>query len=254
MSTLPTPGVYTVDPLHSNVDFVARHLVASKVRGNFTEFDGTITIGDSIENSSVEATVQAASITTGNEMRDGHLKSADFLEQEKYPTLTFKSTKITSKGGDDYELVADLTIQGSPSPSPSTLSTWAPVPRCSPASRSWALKPRAEFDRRDFNVNFDGALENGSLVVGNKVVIQLTVEASRRPRRPPKTSASYEQDAGGRPRRFALYDGTVADERKRQGREVEYRRPRRAGDDHLGVVVRASSASQKGRVLNLLTG
>ena len=111
MTTLPAPGVYTVDPTHSNLDFIARHLVASKVRGNFTEFSGTITIGDTIENSSVEATAQAASITTNNEMRDGHLKSADFLELEKYPTLTFKSTKITSKGGDDYEMVADLTIK-----------------------------------------------------------------------------------------------------------------------------------------------
>ena len=97
MTALPPPGVYTVDPTHSNLDFIARHLVASKVRGNFTEFSGTITIGDSIEHSSVEAVAQAASITTNNEMRDGHLKSADFLEQETYPTLTFKSTKITSR-------------------------------------------------------------------------------------------------------------------------------------------------------------
>ena len=111
MTTLPPPGVYTVDPTHSNIDFIARHLVASKVRGNFTDFAGTITIGNSIENSSVEAVAQAASITTNNEMRDGHLKGADFLEQETYPTLTFKSTKITSKGGDDYEMVADLTVK-----------------------------------------------------------------------------------------------------------------------------------------------
>ena len=95
MSNFPAPGVYTIDPVHSSFGFVARHLVASKVRGHFNEFSGSITIGETEANSSVEATAQAASITTNNEMRDNHLKSADFLEFEKYPTLTFKSTKFS---------------------------------------------------------------------------------------------------------------------------------------------------------------
>jgi polyisoprenoid-binding protein YceI len=181
MSDLPTPGVYTVDPLHSNVDFVARHLVASKVRGHFAEFAGAITIGDSIENSSVEATVQAASISTGNEMRDGHLKSADFLEQEKYPTLTLKSTKITSKGGDDYELVADLTMHGVTKSLSFELEYLGTGPSMAPGVSVVGFEAKGEFDRRDFGVNFEGTLENGNLVVGHKIVIQLTVEASNAP-------------------------------------------------------------------------
>jgi polyisoprenoid-binding protein YceI len=178
MSTLPTPGVYKIDPLHSNVDFIARHLVASKVRGSFTEFEGTITIGDSVENSSAEGTVQAASITTGNDMRDGHLRSADFLEQETYPTLTFKSTKITHKGGDDFELVGDLTIKGVTKSITFDLEYLGTGPSMQPGVTIVGFEAKSEFDRKDFGVNFDGSLENGSLVVGNKVGIQLTVEAA----------------------------------------------------------------------------
>src|SRR5579863_10434920 len=108
---LPVPGTYNVDAVHSTIGFVARHLVASKVRGRFTDFTGVITIGDTPETSSVEATVQAASITTDNEMRDAHLKSPDFLEFETYPTLTLTSTKVSAKG-DGYAVEADLTIKG----------------------------------------------------------------------------------------------------------------------------------------------
>lgn len=81
MSTLPPAGIYNVDTVHSTIGFVARHLVAAKVRGHFSDFAGVITIGDSIESSSVEATVQSASVTTSNEARDAHIQSGDFLEE-----------------------------------------------------------------------------------------------------------------------------------------------------------------------------
>ncbi|MHB1210167.1 MAG: YceI family protein [Acidimicrobiales bacterium] len=177
MSTLPPAGVYNVDTVHSTVGFVARHLVAAKVRGHFNEFAGVITIGDSIENSSVEATVQAASVTTNNEMRDGHLKSGDFLEEQTYPTLTLKSTKITSKGGDKYELVADLTIKDVTKAVTFDLEYLGTGPSMTPGASVVGFELSAEIDRREFNVNFDGALENGSLVVGNKIVLELAVEA-----------------------------------------------------------------------------
>jgi polyisoprenoid-binding protein YceI len=177
MSTLPAPGVYTVDPVHTNIDFIARHLVASKVRGNFTDFTGTVTIGDSIESSSVEATVQAASITTHNEMRDGHLKSADFLELEKYPTLSLKSTKITSKGGDDYEMVADLTIKDVTKSVTFDLEYLGTNPGMQPGVTAASFEAKAEIDRRDFNVSFNATLDNGGLVVSNKIVIEFAIEA-----------------------------------------------------------------------------
>ena len=111
MSNLPAPGVYNIDSVHSHVGFSVRHLVAAKVRGEFTEYSGTVTVGDSPETSVVDATVSAASITTNNDMRDGHLKSADFLDLENHPNLTFKSTSIKPKG-ENYVMTGDLTIRG----------------------------------------------------------------------------------------------------------------------------------------------
>jgi len=177
MSNLPAPGVYNVDAVHSTVGFVARHLVASKVRGRFTEFSGSLTIGETIETSSVEATVQAASITTDNEMRDGHLKTADFLDLDKYPTLTFKSTSIAAKGGDDYTLVADVTLKGVTKSVKFDLEFLGTGPSLTPGAAVAGFEARAEIDRRDFNVSFEGSLENGSLVVGNKIVLELSIEA-----------------------------------------------------------------------------
>ncbi len=179
MSNLPAPGVYTIDPTHSSVGFVARHLIAAKVRGHFTDFAGTITIGDSIATSKVEATVQAASITTDNEMRDGHLKSADFLDLENHPTLTLTSTSITDKGHDKVEMVADLTVRGVTKSVTFEVEFLGSGAGMAPGTTVAGFEAFAEIDRRDFNVNFDGALENGSLVVGNKVVLELTVEASK---------------------------------------------------------------------------
>lgn len=176
---LPAAGVYNVDAVHSTVGFIARHLVASKVRGNFTDFSGVITIGDTPESSSLEATVQASSITTNNEMRDGHLKSADFLDLENHPTLTLKSTKITAKGGDNFELVGDLTLRGVTKSVTFELEFLGSGPGMAPGVTVAGFEARTEIDRRDFNVNFEGSLENGSLVVGNKVVLEFTIEAAK---------------------------------------------------------------------------
>lgn len=177
MSTLPPAGTYNVDTVHSTIGFVARHLVAAKVRGRFNDFAGVITIGDNIESSSVEATVQAASVTTNNETRDAHIQSGDFLEEVTYPTLTLKSTKITAKGEDKYEMVADLTIKGITKSVSFDLEFLGTGPSMTPGASVVGFEATAEVDRRDFNVNFEGALENGSLVVGNKIVLELAVEA-----------------------------------------------------------------------------
>ena len=178
MSNFPPAGVYSVDTTHSNVTFVARHLVAAKVRGNFEEFAGTVTIGETPETSSVEATVQAASITTNNEMRDGHLKSADFLDLENHPTLTLKSTKITPRGGDRYAMEADLSIRGVTKSVTFDLEFLGSGPGMGEGVVVAGFEARAEIDRRDFNVSFEGLMENGTLVVGNKVILEITVEVT----------------------------------------------------------------------------
>ncbi len=178
-STLPAAGVYSVDAVHSNVGFIARHLVASKVRGRFTDFAGTITIGETLETSSVQATVQAASITTDNETRDAHLKSPDFLEFETFPTLSFTSTKITAKGADAFELVADLTVKGITKSVTFDLEFLGSGPSMVPGVTIAGFEARAEIDRRDFGVTFQGNLENGSLIVSNKIVLEFSIEAAR---------------------------------------------------------------------------
>ena len=178
-STLPPAGVYTVDATHSTVGFVARHLVASKVRGRFTDFAGTITIGDTAETSSVEATVEASSITTDNEMRDGHLKSPDFLNLENFPTLTLKSTKVIAKRAENFEVLADVTLRGVTKSVKFDLEFLGAGPSMVPGSSVVGFEARGEIDRRDFGVNFEGRLENGSLIVGNKIVLEFAIEASK---------------------------------------------------------------------------
>lgn len=175
---LPAAGVYNIDAVHSTVGFVARHLVASKVRGRFTDFSGVITIGETPETSSVQATVQAASITTDNEMRDAHLKSPDFLEFETFPTLTLTSTKVTAKGGEDYELVADVTVKGITKSITFDLEFLGAGPSMTPGVTVVGFEASADIDRRDFGINFNGSLENGSLVVGNKITLEFAIEAA----------------------------------------------------------------------------
>jgi polyisoprenoid-binding protein YceI len=181
MSNFPAPGVYNIDAVHSNVGFIARHLVASKVRGNFAEFSGVITIADTPEASTVQATVQAASITTNNEMRDNHLRSADFLDQTNFPTLELVSTKLTPTGDSTYELVADLTIKGITKSITFDLEFLGEGPSMTPGVTVAGFEATGEFDRRDFGITFEGTLENGSLVVGNKIGLEFAVEASRVP-------------------------------------------------------------------------
>lgn len=178
MSNFPAAGTYTVDPVHSTLTFIARHLVVSKVRGRFADFEGTITVGDTPETSSVVAVAQAASITTDNEMRDGHLRSNDFLAQETYPTLTFKSTSLTSKSGDAYTLVGDLSIRDVTKSVTFVVEFQGTGPSMVPDGSVIAFEATTEIDRRDFNVNFEGALENGAGVVSNKIVIELNIEAA----------------------------------------------------------------------------
>ena len=177
MSQLPAPGTFHVDPVHSQVGFTVRHLVAAKVRGSFTEFEGTIVIGDSAESSSVTATIQAASITTNNEMRDGHLKSPDFLDLENHPTLTFVSSSVSPKGGDKFDLVGDLTIRGITKQVTWDLEYLGTGPGMAPGDTVAGFEASLEIDRRDYNVSFEGTLENGSVVVSNKGQLTLEIEA-----------------------------------------------------------------------------
>lgn len=177
--TLPTPGTYAIDKAHTEVGFVARHLIGTKVRGRFGEFDGTIVIADPVEDSSVEAEVDAASIDTNVGMRDDHLRTNDFLDVPNHPTLTLKSTGLTRESDTEWRLATDLTVRGVTRPVVFELEFHGAGPGMQPGSEVFGISAHAEIDRRDFGVAFNGVLEGGNIVVGNKVRIELEVEAGR---------------------------------------------------------------------------
>jgi polyisoprenoid-binding protein YceI len=168
-------GTWTVDNSHSTIGFVARHLMVAKVRGQFTEYTGSITIGENILDSKVEATVQIASITTNDEGRDGHLKGADFFEVETYPTMTLVSTGIDA-AGDAYVLHADLTIKGVTKSVDFDLEFEGVV--TDPWGNTKAgFTAETEISRKAFGLEWNAALETGGVVVGDKVKIVLDIEA-----------------------------------------------------------------------------
>ena len=175
--TLPKTGNYAIDPAHTEVGFVARHLIGTKVRGRFTDVVGTFTVAEPIENSSVEVTVQAASIHTNQEQRDEHLRTNDFLDVPNHPTLTFKSTALKPAKDNHWVLTADLTIRGITKSVDFDVEYLGEGPAMVEGKSVVAFSASAEIDRRDFGVSFNHSLLDGSVVVGNKVVIEIETEA-----------------------------------------------------------------------------
>lgn len=176
MSTPEIPaGTWTIDPSHSEVGFSVRHLMVSKVRGLFETFSGTITIADDPLQSSVTAEVDLNSINTRDEQRDGHLRSADFFEVEKYPTMSFKSTSVTPDGG-DYKVVGDLTIKDVTKPVELELEFNGINPDPWGGTRA-GFSAEGEISRKEFGVDFEVPMDGPGVVVGDKIKLVLEVEA-----------------------------------------------------------------------------
>ncbi len=175
--TLPKTGTYVIDPAHTEVGFISRHLIGTKVRGRFTEVSGTFTVAENIEDSTVTATVEAASINTANSMRDDHLRTNDFLDVPNYPTLTLTSIGLKRVDDSHWVLKGELTIRGVTKPVDFHVEYLGEGPSMQEGKTVVAFSASAEIDRRDFGVNFNHSLLDGSVVVGNKVVIELEVEA-----------------------------------------------------------------------------
>lgn len=175
--TMPDTGTWALDPAHTTVGFKARHLVAAKVRGSFKTFSGAIHIGDSPEDSSVEVSIDAGSIDTGVEDRDGHLRSPDFLHIEEYPTLEFESTAVRSAGS-GYEVDGDLTIRGTTNPVTLGLEYHGLV--TDPWGNSKALfTAHTKIDREAWGLVWNAPLEAGGWLVGKTVDIELEVQAAK---------------------------------------------------------------------------
>ena len=165
-----------IDRSHSEVAFQVRHLL-SKVRGRFSDFSGTIQYDETRpENSRVAVSIQTRSIDTAEPDRDKHLRSADFFDVEKYPTLTFESTSVTPRGGDIYDVAGDLTIHGV------TRRVVLPASFLGTAQDPWGntkfvFEAELSLNRKDFGLNWNAALETGGFLVGDEVKVMLSIQA-----------------------------------------------------------------------------
>ena len=169
------PGVWNIDASHSSVAFVARHLVVSKVRGRFDAFSGAITVAADPLQSTVEATIDVASINTSDANRDGHLKSPDFFDAEQFPTITFTTTSVRPDG-DDYVLTGDLTIKGVSKPVELELE-FNGVEKDPWGGTRAGFSAETEINRKDWGLEWNVILETGGALVGEKIKIQLEIEA-----------------------------------------------------------------------------
>ena len=172
---VPEPGIWAIDPTHTQAGFAARHLMVTKVRGRFTDVSGTATIGETPETSSVEVELRAASVDTGFGQRDDHLRSADFFDVERYPTLTFRSTRVQRTGERTFKLHGDLTIRGVTRPV--TLDAEYEGVTSDPwGGQRAGFTASTEVNREDWGLTWNQALESGGVVVGKKVKIEIETE------------------------------------------------------------------------------
>jgi polyisoprenoid-binding protein YceI len=173
---LLVPGVWDIDPSHSSVEFVARHLI-SRVRGRFTDFAGTIEVGANPIQSVTEVTIQAVSIDTNNNERDEHMRGPEFLDAARFPLLTFRSSGTRDfDGRQALRLDGDLTIRDVTKP----VSLDVEFLGCSDdpwGGKRAGFSARTEIDRDDFGANWNVVLETGGLLVGKRVQVELEIEA-----------------------------------------------------------------------------
>jgi polyisoprenoid-binding protein YceI len=173
-----TTTQWNIDAAHSGVAFSIRHMV-SKVRGRFTKFNGDVKIDDAdFTRSTIEATIDASSIDTGTAQRDGHLRSPDFFDVEKYPEIKFRSTRIENVGDDRYRVVGQLTIRDA------TREVVLDVEYGGRGKDPWGNErigflARAALDRKDFGLAWNQVLEAGGFLVGDRVDVELEVEGVR---------------------------------------------------------------------------
>lgn len=172
-----TPGTWVVDASHSSIGFTARHLMVSKVRGTFADFTGTVTVGDDPLQSAVTASAKVASVATGDSGRDAHLLGDDFFDAAQFPEITLRSTGL-ERNGDDFVLHTDLTIKGVTRPVDFDLQfdgvatdPWGNVKA--------GFSAEAQVNRKDFGLVWNVALEAGGVLVGDKVALQLDIQAAK---------------------------------------------------------------------------
>jgi len=198
---LAAPGfafatTYDIDSAHSSTQFSVKHMMVSNVRGEFGKTSGTLNLDDkNPANSSVEATIDVTSISTREPKRDEHLKSPDFFDVAKYPTITFKSTKVEAAGQGKYKVTGDLTMHGVTKPV--VLDVDGPTAELKDA---WGNPRRGvtattKLNRKEFGLGWNKALEAGGLAVGEEVAITIDAELTRKPEAVPAAAGAEKQPA-----------------------------------------------------------
>ncbi len=175
-----TAGRWVIDPVHSDLSFTARHLMVSKVRGHFRDFDGELVLADDPLQSQVTANIRVASIDTSNEGRDNHVRSGDFFDAENHPTATYRSTGVRVEDG-EFIIDGDLTLRGVTRSVPLRVEVngFGPDPMAEGGRRS-GFTARGRINRKDFDINFGGVM-NGVTVVSDHIDLTLEIEASLAP-------------------------------------------------------------------------
>ncbi len=172
---------WDIDPSHSRVGFGVRHMMVSTVHGKFAKYTGTIAIDDAdVSKSKAHIEIDAASIDTGNEQRDNHLKSPDFFDAAKFPKIVFDSTKVEKRGADGLNLAGNLTIKNVTKPVVLTVSGFTPEVKDPWGGVRRGATAQAKISRKDFGLTWNKSLETGGVVVGDEVTIELEVELTKK--------------------------------------------------------------------------
>ena len=175
--TKPEVGSWTFDPAHTSIGFTVKHLMAAKVRGSFKSFAGSISQGDDAASTSAAVTIEAASIDTGVEDRDNHLRSPDFLDVENHPQITFETTSIAQSGA-GFTVTGDLTIRGVTKPVTLDMTYGGIV--SDPWGNAKAIfSGETKINREEFGLTWNQALEAGGWLVGKDVAIEVEVQAAK---------------------------------------------------------------------------
>jgi polyisoprenoid-binding protein YceI len=172
-----TLTTWNLDPAHSAAEFKVKHMMISNVKGKFSGMSGVLSLdeGDATR-SSVEASIPVTTLNTGDPQRDGHLKSADFFDAEKFPVMTFRSTRVENAAGADLAMTGDLTVHGVTKTATFTVSDVS-----QPAKDPWGnlrigLSASVKINRKDFGLTWNSTLETGGVLVGDDVAITLDVQ------------------------------------------------------------------------------
>ncbi len=189
---------WLIDPAHTSITFSVKHMMISTVRGNFGKFGGTVNINESdFTKSTVEGYIEVASINTNEPNRDNHLRSPDFFGVEQYPRMTFKSTRITPKGGDNWQVAGDLTIKDQTREVVWDVTNdgrgkdpWG--------NEHWGLSAQTSFNRKDFGLTWNVALETGGWLVGDQIKINAEVEMVYGPDTPAEEAEREAKAAEGK--------------------------------------------------------